>query len=142
MLKMSNTVRYVKQNKTLICTCAGTRSILPDVEMSSDSGSSDEASDLNSSREEIDKEMTEEEAHEFRTLRRERLLEAERILDKPDEKDGGHNLRKQAMVEQRMETEEQGENLVTEPASGQTDRAAEGAPGDAAAADRDCSACC
>jgi hypothetical protein len=61
----------------LICSCAGTRSILPDDEMSNHSGSSDE-SDLNSSREEIDREMTEEEAREFRRLRHEQLLEAPR----------------------------------------------------------------
>ncbi len=116
----------------MICTCAGTRSILPDDEMSNHSGSSDE-SDLDSSREEIDREMTEEEAREFRRLRREQLLEAARILDEPDERDGSHNLRSRATEENKMETEGQGENPVLNPAGNQADTAAEAATGDATA---------
>jgi len=100
--------------------------------MSNDSGSSDE-SDLNSSREEIDREMTEEEAREFRRLRREQLLEAACILDEPDERDGCHNLRKRAMEDNKMETERQGESPVLNPADGQADAAAEAATGDATA---------
>jgi hypothetical protein len=99
--------------------------------MSNDSGSSDE-SDLNSSREEIDREMTEEEAREFRQLRRERLLEAARIYE-PDERDGCHNLRKRAVDGNKMETEGQGESPVLNPADGQADTAADAATGDATA---------
>jgi hypothetical protein len=77
--------------------------------------------------------MTEEEAREFRRLRRERLLEAARILDEPDERDGSHNLRKRAVDENKMETERQGENPVLNPADGQADAAAEAATGDATA---------
>jgi hypothetical protein len=100
--------------------------------MSNDSGSSDE-SDLNSSREEIDREMTEEEAREFRRLRREQLLEAARILNEPDKRDGCHNLRKRAVDESKMETEGQGESPVLNPDDGQADTVANAATGNAIA---------
>ena len=117
----------------MICTCAGTRSILPDGEMSNHSGSSGE-SDLDSSREEIDREMTEEEAREFRRLRREQLLAAAvRILDEPDEREGSHNLRSRATKENKMETEGQDESPVLNPADSRADTAAEAATGDATA---------